>query len=96
MLTDEELLRQEFNNSSMYPPPKEFDDGSLFRIRNSYPQNFVSITEPAPWLDIDFKTEPERYLKLLKDYCFLGMPESDFDVHKNQVTFLLLSEFTDG
>lgn len=39
----------------------------------------------APWLNIDFKTSPEEYCRIIKEYCFEGNVDNDFVLQNNQV-----------
>lgn len=79
----DDILRSEFDRSSRFEPPSGVS--SPFQIRNDYPPVSDQRYVEYPWLDIDFKTEPRRYLEVVKDYCFLGMQENDFDATKNKV-----------
>jgi len=79
----DDILRSEFDRSSRFEPPSGVS--SPFQIRNDYPPVSDQRYIEYPWLDIDFKTEPRRYLEVVKDYCFLGMQENDFDATKNKV-----------
>ena len=46
----------------------------------------------APWLKIDFKSDPIGYSNIIKEYCWEGNVINDFDVWKNTVsTFGFLS-----
>lgn len=89
MSPTEDELRMEFNKSSM----NEVPDGikpAAFQIRNDYPTVLLPVTDSeVPWLEINFEDEPKRYLEAVKDYCLLGMPESDFNVQENKVPLLL-------
>jgi hypothetical protein len=61
-----------------------------FQIRNEYPTFHLPVTDSVfPWLGINFEDEPKRYLEVVKEYCLLGMPESDFNVQQNKVPLLL-------
>ena len=45
------------------------------------------VTDPtrdAPWLQVDFKTSPEEYCRVIKEYCWVGNVENGFNVHKNK------------
>ena len=84
--SDQELIDQ-FNRSYREDfLPEGFTDGDerLFQIKNNYPTDLF-VLEKYPWLDIDFETEPKRYIGELLDYCFAGMLECDFIVQNNQV-----------
>ena len=86
--SDEELIYQ-FNRSYREDfVPNGFDGGDdrLFHIKNDYPKDSgLSALDDYPWLDIDFKTEPKRYIGGILNYCFTGMLECDFIAQKNQV-----------
>ena len=79
----DDILRSEFARSSRFEPPSGVS--SPFQIWNDYPSVSDLRYVEYPWLDVDFKTEPKRYLEVVKDYCFLGMLENDFDATKNKV-----------
>lgn len=88
---------QEFNTSSNFKPPYP---EKAWRIRNDYPRSTDKPPiEDKPWLGVDFKTEPEKYCNILKEYFFKGNTETDFVVQKNKVTFperVVFGESTDG
>ena len=43
------------------------------------------LEDRAPWLKIDFRKDPKQYCEVIKEYCWEGMVENDFDAHKNKV-----------
>ncbi|CAH1249301.1 Hypp8577 [Branchiostoma lanceolatum] len=74
--------RREFSRASYNSPPPGYR-GPLFRPRLDFPPKPPSGDETFPWLDLDFKTEPERYLRTVRDYCLEGNIECDFRVEEN-------------
>jgi hypothetical protein len=81
---DDSSAREEFDKPTMYPPPSDYK-GPLFKLRNDYPRESTETESDHPWLKVDFRTEPKRYIELLLDYCFEGMPECDFVAQDNRV-----------
>ncbi|XP_078621169.1 uncharacterized protein LOC144887659 [Branchiostoma floridae x Branchiostoma japonicum] len=75
--------RCEFSRPSYNPPPADYD-GPVFKPRLDFPRTANPENEAFPWLDIDFRTEPERYLRTVRDYCLEGNVECDFRVEQNQ------------
>ncbi|KAK0616884.1 hypothetical protein B0T14DRAFT_483348 [Immersiella caudata] len=39
----------------------------------------------APWLNVDFRTDPMRYCQIIKAYCWEGNSNNNFNIHKNTV-----------
>ena len=90
----------QFHTSSIYPVPQGFE---AWKIRNDYPSRgprtqggVITVPgqlppgdDPTPWLDVDFTTDPIRYLELVKEYFLEGMIEADFVPQKNTVCFVL-------
>jgi len=88
-LTDAEA---QFHKSSIYQLP---DGYTAWVIRNDYPAPFspadrgggimpeIPGADPNPWLEVDFKTQPIKYIELLKEYFMEGQIESDFTPQKN-------------
>ncbi|KAF8553311.1 hypothetical protein OG21DRAFT_1485507 [Imleria badia] len=73
---------EEFNTSSDFKPPP----GEAWKIRNDYPRSSDKPPpEDKPWLRVDFKTEPEKYCNILKEYFFRGNTENNFVLQKNKV-----------
>lgn len=72
--------------SNARKPPKDYD-GPQFELSYLYPVTVPKDT--APWLQYDFHTEPEAYMRAVVDYCLEGNltedPESDFQVQNNPV-----------
>ncbi|XP_078700876.1 uncharacterized protein LOC144927367 [Branchiostoma floridae x Branchiostoma belcheri] len=74
---------REFSRPSYNPAPPGYR-GPLFAPRLDFPSKPQSGDEDFPWLGMDFKTEPERYLRTVRDYCLEGNIESDFRVEENK------------
>ena len=98
MSTSQHSAIAEFHTSSYYDVPKGYD---AWLIRNDYPAPYARAqggpiipspgqlppgNEPTPWLDVDFKTDPNRYIQLIKEYFMEGMLESNFVPQKNNVS----------
>lgn len=41
--------------------------------------------DDAPWLNIDFRGNPQQYTEVIKEYCFEGMTNVDFVPQNNPV-----------
>jgi hypothetical protein len=74
----------EFNRSSSFSVPKNVDR-EPWRIRNSYPDLSGRVVSDAPWLEVDFRADPDAYIDCVKRYCLQGMTDVDFDVQRNNV-----------
>ncbi|XP_019617901.1 PREDICTED: uncharacterized protein LOC109465195 [Branchiostoma belcheri] len=74
---------REFSRPSYNPPPAAYT-GPVFKPRLDFPSRANPNNETFPWLDIDFRTEPEKYLYTVRDYCLEGNVECDFKVDQNQ------------
>lgn len=61
-------------------PPKEWQ-GTVFEPSHNFPKELV--VEKKPWYTVDFKTEPERYMNEVLQYCLAGNLEADFNVLSN-------------
>jgi hypothetical protein len=48
------------------------------------------LDQEAPWLTVDFKSDPERYCQLVKEYCWEGNENNGFVVQRNKVMYLTL------
>ncbi|KAG8909046.1 hypothetical protein FRC01_007179, partial [Tulasnella sp. 417] len=89
---------EQFHMSSNFPIPGDWQ-GPVFKIRNDYPQAPKSLTakkadpsiplantpDEAPWLKVDFKTNPLEYGSHVKEYCWEGNTDVDFVVQENLV-----------
>lgn len=40
----------------------------------------------APWTLVDFTKDPLRYCDIVKEYCFEGNVNNNFNVHENKVS----------
>jgi hypothetical protein len=75
---------QQFRTSSRFQTPPSLNL-KRWEIRNDYPTqppSDASSPSSAPWLQIDFRTDPEAYADAVRSYCFEGMVQSDFDARK--------------
>jgi len=85
---------EEFHTSSQYPVPANWPPNPTFKIRNDYPAPYSSESLPAlplpgpgidaPWLGIDFHTDPLKYAMMVKEYCWDGNRSVDFVVQENK------------
>ena len=74
----------QFDTSSVYRYP---DSGyTLWKICNDYPS--TAEHDDYPWLQYDPMKDSEKYLNTIKEYCFEGMINNDFDPWKNKVTLI--------
>ena len=78
----------QFQTSSAFPTPKGWT-GPVWSIRNDYPTMLPRTRLDAPWLHIDFMSDPERYALTIKEYCFDGNRPVDFVVQENTVRRIL-------
>lgn len=74
---------KQFNTSSLYHVP---DGYTQWLIRNDYPPD--APPSDATWLNVDPINDSESYMGVIKDYCLLGMPESDFVPQNNNVNLI--------
>jgi hypothetical protein len=65
------------------PPPAGWS-GPVFKLKQDYPQ-----TRPAlgarPWMQFDFRTQPNQYMQAVLGYVLEGNKEADFVVQNNNV-----------
>ncbi|MGL4575212.1 MAG: hypothetical protein ACRCV9_10530 [Burkholderiaceae bacterium] len=65
------------------PPPAGWS-GPVFKLKQDYPQ-----TRPAlgvrPWMQFDFRTQPNQYMQAVLSYVLEGNKEVDFVVQNNSV-----------
>ncbi|KAJ3185572.1 hypothetical protein HDU87_000195 [Geranomyces variabilis] len=83
--------RRQFSTSSMWSCPTA--SSSLagpaspgFVLRNDYPATEslrAAETEQRAWEQVDWTTEPHKYLLALRDYCLEGNEDVDFAVARN-------------
>jgi hypothetical protein len=73
---------QPFPDAHEAPPPGW--TGRVFKLSAEYPTRPVPATN-LPWMRIDFRTEPERYMMAVLDYCLEGQREADWVAQNNQV-----------
>ena len=57
--------------SPAYPPPADWA-GPVFQLSQDYPKELPG-EEPQPWMEYDFRTQPEEYLLALREYVYEGM-----------------------
>ena len=73
---------KEYHRASYNPPPPDWR-GSLFKPRLDYPSERPPANAKMPWEKIDFKTEPERYMHSVLEYCMEGNAENGFVPQRN-------------
>lgn len=66
----------------MSPAPAAWH-GHMFKPSFSYPRSLPK--ERHPWLAINFRHEPERYLRMLLDYALEGQDRAHWDLARNKV-----------
>ena len=72
---------KEFYRASYNPPPADWT-GPVFKPSLDF--STARLDEKyRPWEEIDFKTEPKKYLQVVLEYCFDGNSEYDFVPQKN-------------
>ncbi|KAI8494620.1 hypothetical protein Bbelb_278460 [Branchiostoma belcheri] len=80
-----EMARKEAYRPAYNAKPKNYT-GPVFKPNFDFPtEEPVLRDENLPWLAIEFKDDPQAYLKSVLDYCFEGNTECDFRVHNNEV-----------
>ncbi|XP_078694427.1 uncharacterized protein LOC144923624 [Branchiostoma floridae x Branchiostoma belcheri] len=80
-----EMARKEAYRPAYNAKPKNYT-GPVFQPNFDFPtEEPVLRDENLPWLAIEFKDDPQAYLKSVLDYCFEGNTECDFRVHNNEV-----------
>lgn len=58
--------------------------GPRFELSQAYPAERPPA-EQFPWLEFDFKTQPDEYLLAVRDYCLEGNVEADWKVQNNRI-----------
>lgn len=58
--------------------------GPVFRMSQDYPQTLPPMGN-LPWRTLDFKTQPDDYIRAVLDYVVEGNPEVDWEVQRNAV-----------
>ena len=72
---------REFHRAAYNQPPAGWT-GPVFKPKLDFATARPAIKD-APWEDIDFKTEPKKYMEALLEYCLEDNVENDFVVQKN-------------
>ena len=80
-----------FQIKNNYPIPNQVPAASASRKLPPGPLPGPDLPVPsldpldeARWLEVDFRTDPEQYCKLIKEYCWAGNSNNDFNIHKNK------------
>ncbi|XP_078687308.1 uncharacterized protein LOC144919670 [Branchiostoma floridae x Branchiostoma belcheri] len=81
-----ERAREEAFKASYNLAPSNINPDQLFKLSFEYPpeqpnENLWDL----PFMKVDFREEPEKYLNAVLDYCFEGNTECDFRVQDNKV-----------
>ncbi len=71
----------EYEKSSEYDCLKDYP---CFEVHLDYPDEY-NTTYSLPWKDIDFKTDPERYMMAVVGYAGEGNISVDWNLEKNRV-----------
>lgn len=71
----------EFHRPSYNPLPPEWK-GASFKPKLDFPTTLPSAEE-RPWEKIDFRKEPEAFLRAVLEYCFDSNIENDFVPQRN-------------
>lgn len=64
-------------------PPAGWSE-HVFKLSQDYPST-VPASERYPWLAIDFRTQPAKYISTVYDYVLEGNVDVDWDVQNNRV-----------
>lgn len=65
-------------------PPKDWDPKEpVFRLSQDYPQQ-IPVCD-YPWLKVDFRADPMKYLKAILDYAYQGNIQVDWYAERNEV-----------
>ncbi|KAK3984631.1 hypothetical protein QBC44DRAFT_276908 [Cladorrhinum sp. PSN332] len=84
-----------FQLKNNYPPPEQIPAASATEKTTGLPP--VTLPGPdlplptldprddAPWLKVDFRTDPVRYCQIIKEYCWEGNSNNNFNIHKNTI-----------
>lgn len=73
---------REFNRPSFNSVPDSWS-GPVFKPKLDYPTKIPPVRH-YPWEKIDFKTEPEKYMQTVLEYCFDGNVDSEFVPQSNK------------
>ena len=71
----------EFRKSSQYQCVEHFP---CFEISLDYPERYEN-SQSLPWENIDFKSQPERYMDAIRKYAAEGNIKVDWNLKKNAV-----------
>src|SRR4051794_37877270 len=72
-----QLRAQAFPDAHETPPTGW--TGPVFKLRQDYP-TALPAPETLPWATIDFKTEPEKYIKAVLAYALEGNVEHQWEL----------------
>ena len=73
---------QKFQSSLEHPSGNY--SGKIFEISQDYPKNVVAETN-QPWMKIDFRKEPLKYVETVYEYILEGNIECDWVIQHNKV-----------
>lgn len=83
LLKVEMALAEEQKFPNAHEKPIENWKGSVFQLSQDYPEKLVKEKDLA-WEQIDFKKEPEKYLKAVLNYAIEGNEEVDWAGQNNK------------
>lgn len=66
----------------IFPVPAGTKD--TFSLSQAYPDTF-DVNAAEPWMEVDFRTDYQKYMKTVLSYAMEGNLEVDFNVQKNAV-----------
>lgn len=84
----EDIPKWPAKNSEQSVSPTAKLDGTITWPRPGGPDKGVPSFNPrddAPWLDVDFRTDPHTYCQVIKEYCWAGNTNTNFKVHDNPI-----------
>ncbi len=76
------LAKGQFPDAGENPPPGW--TGKVFKLSQDFPQSPDKATE-MPWLKVDFKKDPLKYVQVVYEYILEGNTECDWVVQNNKV-----------
>ncbi|PHN03656.1 hypothetical protein [Flavilitoribacter nigricans] len=84
------FVNNKFPDFGQMISPKDFSEQypgeEVFKLKQDYPLDMPPDSEIPPFFDIPFDEGDQwmDYAKAVRDYCFEGMIEVDFDANKNE------------
>jgi hypothetical protein len=73
-----------FADFEFEPPASEYS-GPLFKLSQDYPTEMPPASEMPDFFNTDFRTEWRTYMAEVRNYCFEGNTDVEWEVEKNKV-----------